>query len=362
MSDAINWSGWGEVQKSGTGDWTDLAINDDPNAALPFDFSSPTVALTAGSLKAATYDGSTAFPITGAALDSTALASTADMGMVVAATPVTLADGPHGGSSATLVLSDYSNFQGAAGDPWSITLPGEYGSGSAGYILGTNLDVTVGSRSSHAAADVWSVEARTITGGFPTAQNIWEYPGTPTVSLAGLGDWSTFNPLADAVVLDPAYDAAKTAMQTGAAVDLSGPSMDGVAAAVGTLLPADFDTVTVSEGKIAADAVVSLTPQELATIASASKADQVVTTVAAGSHTASSFVLAAGPATDGWFGGRYWWVTVVDATNNMPGGGIVSGYVGETKTISLETALPFTPAQGDAVYILPMSGQALWSR
>lgn len=32
MSDAIKWSGWGEVQKSGTGDWTDLAINDDANA------------------------------------------------------------------------------------------------------------------------------------------------------------------------------------------------------------------------------------------------------------------------------------------------------------------------------------------
>ncbi len=42
---------------------------------------------------------------------------------------------------------------GAAGDPWSTSLPGAYGSGTAGFIVGTNLDVTVGSRSTYVGAD-----------------------------------------------------------------------------------------------------------------------------------------------------------------------------------------------------------------
>jgi hypothetical protein len=40
----------------------------------------------------------------------------------------------------------YLKNAGAAADPWSTTLPGAYGEGSAGYIIGTNLDTTVSSR------------------------------------------------------------------------------------------------------------------------------------------------------------------------------------------------------------------------
>lgn len=38
------------------------------------------------------------------------------------------------------------NAAGSAGDPWSTSLPGAYGAGTAGYIVGTNLDTTVSSR------------------------------------------------------------------------------------------------------------------------------------------------------------------------------------------------------------------------
>lgn len=47
-------------------------------------------------------------------------------------------------------LSDASS----AGDPWSTAVPGAYSAGSAGYILGTNLDATVSSRSTLTAAAV----------------------------------------------------------------------------------------------------------------------------------------------------------------------------------------------------------------
>ncbi len=42
------------------------------------------------------------------------------------------------------------NAAGASGDPWVAALPGSYTAGQAGYILGTNLDATVSSRSSGA--------------------------------------------------------------------------------------------------------------------------------------------------------------------------------------------------------------------
>lgn len=60
------------------------------------------------------------------------------------------------------------NAAGSAGDPWTTALPGAYGVGSAGKIVGDNINATISSRSSHSAADVWAVVARTITGGTVT--------------------------------------------------------------------------------------------------------------------------------------------------------------------------------------------------
>jgi hypothetical protein len=48
---------------------------------------------------------------------------------------------------------------------WNEFLPGLYGAGTAGQIIGTNLNATVGSRSNHSAADVWAVATRVLTAG-----------------------------------------------------------------------------------------------------------------------------------------------------------------------------------------------------
>jgi hypothetical protein len=45
------------------------------------------------------------------------------------------------------------NAAGAAGDPWSTALPGAYGPGTAGKIIGDNVDATVSSRASQASVD-----------------------------------------------------------------------------------------------------------------------------------------------------------------------------------------------------------------
>ena len=46
------------------------------------------------------------------------------------------------------------NAAGAAGDPWSTTLPASYTTNQAGFILGTNLNATVGSRSTQTSVDI----------------------------------------------------------------------------------------------------------------------------------------------------------------------------------------------------------------
>jgi hypothetical protein len=45
------------------------------------------------------------------------------------------------------------NAAGGSGDPWETSLPGAYGSGTAGFIIGTNLNATVGSRASQTSVD-----------------------------------------------------------------------------------------------------------------------------------------------------------------------------------------------------------------
>jgi hypothetical protein len=65
------------------------------------------------------------------------------------------------------------NTGGSAGDPWGTTVPAAYEGGTAGYILGTNLDTTVSSRSSHSAAAVWAVGTRTLTSFGTLVADIW---------------------------------------------------------------------------------------------------------------------------------------------------------------------------------------------
>ena len=55
------------------------------------------------------------------------------------------------------------NAAGAAGDPWATALPGSYSAGQAGFIVGTNLDATVSSRS--------TLTQTQVTGGAYSVQS-----------------------------------------------------------------------------------------------------------------------------------------------------------------------------------------------
>jgi len=74
-------------------------------------------------------------------------------------------DEPISGHLTSATTGAALNAAGSAGDPWSTPLPGAYGSGTAGYIIGNNINATISSRSSHSAADVWAVTTRVLTAG-----------------------------------------------------------------------------------------------------------------------------------------------------------------------------------------------------
>lgn len=76
---------------------------------------------------------------------------------------------------------------GSAGDPWSTPLPGAYGAGTAGKIVGDNINATISSRSSHSAADVWAVATRTLTSFGTLVSDIW---ASATRTLTAISDSS----------------------------------------------------------------------------------------------------------------------------------------------------------------------------
>jgi hypothetical protein len=66
----------------------------------------------------------------------------------------------HNGDDSTVIPQSGSSVV----DPWSVSLPGSYASGSAGAIVGQNLDAHVSSRSTFAGGAVASVTAPVTVG------------------------------------------------------------------------------------------------------------------------------------------------------------------------------------------------------
>jgi hypothetical protein len=66
----------------------------------------------------------------------------------------------HAGNDATVIPGS----SGGGTDPWATPLPGSYPAGSAGAILGSNLDAKVSSRSTFAGGAVASVTAPVTVG------------------------------------------------------------------------------------------------------------------------------------------------------------------------------------------------------
>jgi hypothetical protein len=107
---------------------------------------------------------------------------------------------------ATNSLGAAVNVSAAVGDPWTKVIPGSYGTGTAGKILGTNLDATVSSRSTYAGAD---------TSGTTTLLSRIPSNLTITAGKVDVNDKTGYSLTAD-------YDRAKGAAQPGDAMGLTG--------------------------------------------------------------------------------------------------------------------------------------------
>ena len=141
------------------------------------------------------------------------------------------------------------NAAGSAGDPWSTAVPGAYGAGTAGKILGDNLNATVSSRASQTSVDtvddfldteIAAIKAKTdnlpaapaAVSDIPTAAGVadavWDEARAGHVGAGSFGE---------GVILTSAYDAAKTAA-TQASVNTIDDFLDtevaGILAAVDT--------------------------------------------------------------------------------------------------------------------------------
>jgi hypothetical protein len=113
----------------------------------------PSVLLAANALTAAALATDAVTEIQSGLATSAALATAAayidtEVAAILADTNELQTDWANGGRLDLLLDGAAS-----AGDPWTTALPGAYSAGSAGYIVGTNVNATVSSRASQTSVD-----------------------------------------------------------------------------------------------------------------------------------------------------------------------------------------------------------------
>ena len=123
------------------------------------------------------------------------------------------------------------NAAGSAGDPWTTSLPGAYGAGTAGYLIGTNLDTTVSSRASQTSLDTLDDYVDTEVAAIKAKTD------SLTFTTAGRVDCQVFGMQADTLTSSALATSAVTEIQSG----LSTLDAAGVRTAVG-LASANLDT------------------------------------------------------------------------------------------------------------------------
>lgn len=145
----------------------------------------------------------------------------------------TLADHLTAGSTGNAL-----NAAGAAGDPWSTAIPGAYGAGTAGKIVGDNLDAAISSRSSHSANDV--------TGGTTVASAESNIRGADSDTLKTLSD-----------ALDSVYTGTPpTVVQIRSEMDSNSTQLAAIVEDTGTTIPAQITGLNnLSQAQVKAEVV-----------------------------------------------------------------------------------------------------------
>ncbi len=107
---------------------------------------------------------------------------------------------------------------GAAGDPWATALPGAYGSGTAGKIVGDNLNATVSSRASQSSVDTVDGNVDSILADSNELQTDWANGGRLDLILDARASQASVDDLPTNAELATALDPLPTASENATAV------------------------------------------------------------------------------------------------------------------------------------------------
>ena len=154
----------------------------------------------------------------------------------------------------------------SAGDPWTTSLPGAYGAGTAGYIVGTNLDGTVSSRASQTSVDTVDDLLDTEVAAIKTVVDSILVDtaeiGAAGAGLTALATQASVNTIDD--LLDTEVAAIKTAV-------------DDILVDTGTTLPATLATIS---GYVDTEVAAVLAAVDTEVAAIKAKTDSLTFTVA----------------------------------------------------------------------------------
>lgn len=273
---------------------------------------------------------------------------------------------------------------GSAGDPWSTLVPGAYGAGTAGKILGDNLNATVSSRASQSSVDtvddlldteVAAIKADTAAILIDTAEI--GAAGAGLTALASASSLATvagyvdtevaaIKTVVDAILVDTAVigvaGAGLTALATQASVNVIDDLLDTEVAAIKSVV----DAVQVDTNDIQARLPAALTAggnmkaDSLAISGSTAAADNLeahalrAVPVTFTSGTTTTAVLAnvdgaAASSTDDVYNGR---VLIFSAPTGLKDQGCsITDYVGATKTATISAVTIAVGATAAAVMV-----------
>jgi hypothetical protein len=153
------------------------------------------------------------------------------------------------------------NSAGSAGDPWATALPGAYGAGTAGFIIGTNLDATVSSRASQTSVNTIDDFLDTEVAAILAAVDTEVAAIITTLGVAGAGltaipwnaawDAEVQSEVADALVAyDPPTEAEMNARTLAAASYATAANQATIAAFLDTEIAAILAAVDTEIGDI----------------------------------------------------------------------------------------------------------------
>lgn len=242
------------------------------------------------------------------------------------------------------------NAAGSAGDPWATSLPGAYGAGTAGKIVGDNLNATVSSRLASASYTA-PPSAATI------AAAVWDYLTSAATTVGSLGKLlvDNVNASISSRLASASYTAPLDAAGTRSALGLASANLDSQLTAIDDYIDTEVADILVDTSTTLDDLVDDLETRltaALATKLAAHAAGVLVAVIGTGSTTTAiklSTVEGAAPSSaDDFYNGAVLIITSGALAGQRTS---ISDYTGATTTATVP-ALTGSPANGVTALIV----------